>query len=354
MGYIFDGALLAACIGAYRVYTDRRKSALHTNWDLYRYFWVNVSRHSGDFVASTCFDLVCHYPSESRSVFDKAIEVIPATESAIDTFKRWMVDRSGRFGVWSRYGHLGYLQRVAQLDRSTASTFHACRSWKSNLVFTSPHLLSYVKDDPTRSYLHTLCCVRDGMVGVVEGSPSQISQLLSSIQASKRDIVQDIRKGHVLDRKTESSVRIIHELRMGIEDFLFGATGPDPDRATYIEKAIFDKSGGVLERLFPYLEVIVDNSGESLTSHGELHLLAPNIDVYVPHLKLGEEAVGVGIGDGEFILNPLLVDLSFDGRALPEDIAEGSVGVISVGGSETRKVKIMGRHGQAVKVKVVS
>jgi hypothetical protein len=130
--------------------------------------------------------------------------------------------------------------------------------------------------------------------------------------------------------------------------------GPDPDRATYIEKALQDKSDGVLERLYPYLEVIVDPSGDSLLSAGDLRRLAPNVNIFVPHLRIDTRIVGVGVGDGEYILDPLQAGLLFEGAPIGTTNETGRSGTLTVGGRENLRVVITGRHGQAVKIRVVS
>ena len=347
MGYIVDGAILASCIGAYRVYTDRRKSVMHSNWDSYKHLWVNITRHSGDYLASACFDAICYYPSEARTVIDKAVSLLPISDDAITGVRDRVLRRTARYQIWAKYSHLGYLQRVVRLN-DNSSIFNSSRAWKNNLVLTSPTLLGYVKDQSTRDYLYILSSVRDGFVGVLEGSPSEVAGLVSAINEHKRDILQDVRKGHILDRKAESAVPMLHALRMEIEGFLFGQSGPDADRSTYIEKAIKDGSEGVLERLYPYLEVIVDSDGESLRSGlKSVSSMAPNVDVFVPFLKLDDTVVGVGLGGNEFIIDPLV-----DGVEYTEPSSDGMADM-SLGRSDSVRVQLVGHHGEAVKVRVV-
>ncbi len=354
MGYIVDGALLAACIGAYRVYSDRRKSVLHSQWDSYRAFWINAGRHSTDFLASSMFDLVCHYPGTTKVALNGLQSKIPSMVPFVSSLYQSILLRASRYTIWSKYGHLGYLQRLIRVGNASESLFGPCLPWKMNLLFTSPHLLSYVKDSTTREYLDTLCSVRDAYAGIIEGSPADIYSLVDRVKTAKKNIIQDIRKGHVLDRKSESSVPMVHELRMEIESFLFGRCGPDPDRSVYIEKALNDESEGLLERLFPFLEVIVDTGGESIKSESKtLEKLSPNIDIHVPYIEMGGEVIAVGIGDREFIVCPLNDKVFLDGKNDASDVNEGSqIKVTHIEDSSSGlSGTVTGRHGAAIKVR---
>ena len=354
MGYLVDGALLAACIGAYRVYSDRRKSVMHSHWDSYRVFWINVGRHSSDFISSSMFDLVCNYPDAAKVVLAGVQKNVPSITPFVHTLHQGILTRASRYTIWSRFSQLGYLQRLIQVGNPHDSIFGPCLPWKMNLLFTSPHLLTYVKDSMTREYLDTLCSVRDAYAGIIEGNPGDIYSLVNRVQAAKKNIIQDIRKGHVLDRKSETSVPMVHELRMEIEGFLFGRSGPDPDRSTYVEKALKDDSAGLLERLFPFLEVIVDTEGESLKSHSNpLQKLAPNIDVHVPYVKMGGDVIAVGIGDREFIVCPLNDKVLFNGTNDSSNLQEGSkIRVTHIEDSTSGlSGTVTGRHGAAIKVR---
>lgn len=356
MGYLVDGALLAACIGAYRVYTDRRKSVLHDYWDSYKHLLVNTARHSGDFVASACFGAMCKYPTQTREFVDKATVIVSLREDSVERCRGAVLSRASRHYVWSNFGQLGYIQRVSKINPESSSLFDGKRAWKKNLVFTTPTYLNYVKDESIKDYLHLLSLVRDGIVGVLEATPAEVSDLVVKTQASKRDILQDIRKGHVLDRKPQSGVPILHALRMEIEGFLFGQSGPDPDRSTYIDKALADTSDGVVERMFPYVEVIVDTSGGSLISgKKDIASLCPNIPVYVPYLKLNERVVAVGKGDNEFVVCPVAKGLTIDGKSTLDklDLQEGNTYSLSEEGSaDSIQVRYVGKFGDAIRIAV--
>ena len=347
MGYLVDGAFLAACIGAYRVYTDRRKSVLSSSFDNYRLFWINLSRHSGDYMASSFFDVITKYPQNFRKIYAQTRSFLPNFDAKMDAFHQDVLQRTARYQIWAKFTQLGYLQRIVRLCETDDSLFGPCRAWKGNLLYTAPHLLGYVKDSLTREYLDTLCCLRDSHAGIIEGSPEQIAKLLNTTKELRRDIIQDIRKGHVLDRKSQSSTSIIHELRMEIETFLFAGSGPDPDRSTYIEKAIKDESDGVVERLFPFVEVIVDSKAESLAAGTALEKLAPNIEIFVPFLRLGTEIVAVGLGGREFVVCPLNRKLELSGS-----LVDGSK--VSINHSdypnEAITGTVVGRHGEAIKI----
>ena len=353
MGYILEGAVFATCIGAYRVYTDRRKALHHSNWDNYRLLMLNFTRHSTDFAAKVCFDVICHFPKESRDVLDKFSTVIPHKHEILNKFRDSILRRSARFYIWSNAGSLGYLQRVSKISPG-ASMFASDRSWKHNLVYTTPTFISYVKDPSIKDYLTLLAIIRDGMVGVIETSPTDLNSFVKNITENKRSLIQDIRKGHTLDRKPESSVQIVHALRMEIEGFLFGNTGPDADRSTFIEKAIKDQSDGLIERLFPFLEVVVDLEGTSLKSgRNEFEILCPNIEIFVPFLKVDGEIIGIGLGKNEFVLDPLHRSILIDGSQDWEDLKERTSYQLSVeGGQESIKIEYVGRQGQALRVRV--
>jgi hypothetical protein len=352
MGYILEGALFATCIGAYRVYTDKRQSVIHSNWDSWRHLFLALSRHSTDFGMKMCFDVLCHHPKQSQELLDKLISLLSIESGTISRVRKMIFLKTARYHMWSSYGNLGYLQRISLL--SGDSLFDSRRSWTHNLTYTTPTLLTYVKDDSIKEYLALLSLVRDGMIGVLEAGPDDLGSFVRNTIANKRDIIQDVRKGHVLDRKAESSVPMVHALRMEIESFLFGNTGPDPDRSTYIEKAIKDESDGVVERLFPFLEVIVDVKGDSLHSSREMYQhLCPNIPIFVPFLKLGEEILGIAVGQNEFVIDPLHNGIRLKGVMNWGDLREGDSYQLSVEGkSDAIKVQYVGRQGQALRVKV--
>lgn len=352
MGYIIDGLALAACIGAYRVYTDPRKSSVSSSWSCYKHLWLNIFRHSGDFVASSFLGLLCSYPDGGRKFVGNSAEIFNISGVRLMRFQDNLCSRAARYTFWSTFGKLGYIQRVTHVDPGKNSIFGSCRSWQNNIVFTTPHLINFVKDEASNKYLRTLCSIRDPFVGVLEGSASELLALLASAKENRRDITQDIRKGHVLDRKAQSSVPIIHQLRLDFESFLFFNSGPDPDRASYIEKALKAESeDGVLERLFPYLEAIVDCTGETISpeSRSVLTRISPNIPIFVPYLRMSGRIVAINIGNDEFVLNPFLGEL----RLVGDDnlLSEGS-SVSIVLGTETMSAILTGCQGAMYKIKI--
>ena len=351
MGYIIDGIALAACIGAYRVYTDPRKSSVSSSWSCYKHLWLNIFRHSGDLVASSFLELLCSYPEGGRRFVDSSAQILDVSSERLMRFQDNLCLRAARYTFWSTFGKLGYIQRVVKVDPGNDSIFSTSHSWQTNLLFTTPHLINYVKDDASNKYLRTLCSIRDPFVGVLEGSASELLALVASTKEHRRDITQDIRKGHVLDRKAQSSVPIIHQLRLDFEAFLFSKSGPDPDRASYIEKALKgDSEEGIIERLFPYLEAIVDCTGETINpeSRSVLRPISPNIPIFVPYLRMSGSIVAINIGNDEFVLNPFLGDLRLVGDDL---LSEGS-SVRIVLGNETMSAILSGCQGAMYKVKI--
>jgi hypothetical protein len=360
MGYLIDGAVLCACVGMYRVYTDRRKSRINTSLDSYQLLWLNLSRNAGDFIAAMSTETVVKYPTQSRDFIDQFRTAFRVDAERMESVRERVLKRAARYRLWTGCKNLSYLQRIgrANVNGSTNSIF-ACgeSSWKRNLLFSSPTFLSYVKDQPTRDYLHDLSIVRDGFVGVIEGSSTEIQRFVASIDSRKRDVLQDIRKGHVLDRLPESSVPVLHELRMDVEAFLFSTTGPDPDRSSFIEKSLTEtaKSDTIsrLSQLFPYLECIVDPTGD---------IVVPSdspVPVFVPILYCGDSPIGVGKQVGSvpqhFVLDPLLFggSLLFDGQSeVPTDTPPGSKICLSLASNpdETIDVKLVEMYPQGVPV----
>lgn len=336
MGYLIDGVILAGCVGAYRVYTDARRSVLHNNWDAYRHLFLNMSRNGGDFVASTCIDACCQYPdSVSRAIASSRpyLQWIPVN---FEEFRRGVLLRAARYRVWSQCEHLGYLQRVLRVNERAFSLFDSGYVWKRSLLYTSPTMLAYVKDGPTREYLHALSAVRDSYVGVVEGTGPEIHAFVHLLQSRKKDFIQDIRKGHILDRYPESSVGIVHPLRMEIEGFLF-LNGPDSERASYVD-TVLSKPKIDIEALFPLLECIVDYSeSESLTDL--------NVPVIRPLLFVGDRPIGISLGIEDkpsYIVDPMLwAELGLD-----QDIQPGHT-IMLLG----RPMSVVGMHGKVPTVR---
>jgi hypothetical protein len=360
MGYLIDGVVLCACVGMYRVYTDRRKSRINTGLDSYQLLWLNLSRNAGDFVAAMSSETVVKYPQQSREFVDQFRSSFGITDEGFELIRQRILRRAARYRLWTGCKNLSYLQRVgrASVNGPATSIFGGSESsWKRNLLFASPTFLSYVKDQSTREYLHALSVVRDGFVGVIEGSSSEIQRLIGSVDSRKRDVIQDIRKGHVLDRLPESAVPVLHELRMDVEAFLFSTTGPDPDRSSFIEKSLTEtgKSDAIsrLSHLFPYLECIVDPIGDVVVPPDS------PVPVFVPILLCGDSAVGVGkaVGTGPqlFVLDPLLFggSLLFDGLSeVPTDATLGSKISLSLASNpdETIDVKLVEMLPQGVPV----
>jgi len=330
MGYIVDGLVLASCVGMYRVYTDRRKSRINTSLDSYQLLWLNLSRHAGDFAASVSSEIFTKYPQQSREFMTNFRSAFEVSDEVFERNRNRLLQRVARYRLWTGCKNLSYLQRVgrATVIGPANSIFGTSESsWKRNLIFASPTFLSYVKDQPTKEYLHSLAVVRDGFLGVMEGSSSDIQSFISLIDSRKRDVLQDIRKGHVLDRLPESAVPVLHELRMDVEAFLFSTTGPDPDRSSFIEKTLTESKPDPITRLsqlFPYLECIVDPIGDI-----PVRADSP-VPVFVPILYCGESSIGVamevGYGPQLFVLDPLLLggEVLFDGQ--PEVPTETMIG----------------------------
>ena len=348
MGYIVDGLVLASCVGMYRVYTDRRKSRINTSLDSYQLLWLNLSRHAGDFIASMSSEVITKYPSQSRDFMTNFRSAFEVDDDVYERYRHRFLQRVARYRLWAGCKNLSYLQRVGRMTlpgpRNSIFGSSCESSWKRNLIFASPTFLSYVKDQPTKEYLHALSVVRDGFLGVLEGSSSELRKLLSLIDSRKRDVLQDVRKGHVLDRLPESSVPVLHELRMDVEAFLFSTTGPDPDRSSFIEKTLSESKSDPITRLsqlFPYLECIVDPVGDiPIRSDSPL-------PVFVPILYCNESPVGVakdvGFGPQSFVLDPLLMggQLLFDGRPeIPSDTAVGEKISLSLASSPSSDVVV--------------
>ncbi len=340
MAYILEATLLAAGVGAYRIYTDRRRSLIHTNWDAYRHLLLGSGRRAGDFMASLCYDLTCSYPEEARLWYAKARETPLLMSADWDRVRSRILFRASRYRVWENCSNLSYLQRLghANPDTTDTSIFAARQSWRKDVTFSSPSALQHVKDDATKKYLNELSIVRDGYVGILEGNPSEILDMVNGIRDRRKDVLQDIRKGHVLDRYPQSSISLIHELRMYIEYFLFSHTGPDPERSSNIEKCLQDEESPIIESLFPYLGCIVDSSSDFLTNGDEVRKLAPNTPIIVPAIYIGSAPIGVlekqtATPEGEapmprpfsyrYTVDPLLLnELMFDGVSFLEKTPE--------------------------------
>ena len=335
MGYILDAAVLAGFVGAYRVYTDTRRSVLHNGWDAYKHLSINMSRHGADFLASKCIDVMCKNPSAVDGFISASRPYMQWYPTSLEQFRCGLLTRAARYRVWTEFEHLGYLQRVFRVKSLPfSSLFDAKYSWQKNLVYTSPTVLSYVKDESTRGYLHALSAVCDSYVGVFEGSCADIDAFLALLKDRKKDIVQDIRKGHILDRFPESMVGIIHPLRMEIESFLLPV--PDPERSLCVETALAAQKP--LQALFPLLECIVDYSPSATQTYQDVPIIAPL-------LFAGDRPVGILSGTNTYIMDPLLWSEfqleSFNQTGETKTLAE------------TLSVKIVGHHGDAPIIQLI-
>lgn len=299
-------------------------------------------------MASACIDMASRNskPLERVKTFSKTY--LGLSPSRSENLRRSVLLKAARYRIWHRSSHLGYLQCAFKANRGSFSLFDSSYAWKRDLVFSSPSLLQYVKEESTREYLHTLCAVRDSYLGVLEGSPEHIQAFIKLISDRKKDLIQDIRKGHVLDRYPETSVPLIHPLRMEIEGFLFGASGPDPDRSSYIEKVLkSDKQEGLLQSLFPFLECIVDYSND-VEGREALRTTAPDVPIICPLIFAGETPIGLlSVNDSDYILDPFLLN-----EIRLESHAVGSEHTINVFG-EIVRLRVVGLEGDVPKVHLI-
>lgn len=290
-------------------------------------------------MASAFCDLTCKYPEKAHAFYENLHGLPFLTNFDWEHYRARLLSRAARYRVWQYSGNLSYLQRLGHVNADSAndSIFSSPQCWRKDVTFSSPSVLSHVKDDPTKKYLNILSIVRDGYVGILEGSPSEIIDMVNILKDRRKDILQDIRKGHVLDRYPQSSINLVHELRMHIEYFLF-QKGPDPERSSHIDKCLQSESDPIIEALFPYLGCIVDTSTDFLTSEDAsiVRKLAPNIPVIVPAIYIGSSPIGRLISQTtdtveppvfsyEYVLDPLILqELRFD--EIPAD--EVSVGTV--------------------------
>jgi hypothetical protein len=348
MKYLFEATAIAGCVGAYRVYTDRRRSVVHSNWDAYRHLWLASTRRVGDFLSSVVCDAISMYPQEARSAYSQLHDPLRVPLDSLERWRGRLLFRAGRYRIWEECKNLSYLQRLGHAEFSTSgrSIFSSPQTWQQDVTFSSPTCLHYVKDESSRKYLNSLSLVRDGFMGVLEGSPSEILAFVENLKDRRRDVLQDVRKGHVLDRHPPSSISLLHELRMHIEYFLFSQTGPDPDRSSYIEKCLQVEESGQLERLFPYLECIVDDGVGFFNDKGlieKVKKMAPNTPIIVPCLRLdGTPIARLTSSPAVYSIDPLMhSELRFNGvPPLVELPTVGESYTLSRNGGETLKVKV--------------
>lgn len=173
-------------------------------------------------------------------------------------------------------------------------------------AYASPKAAYQLQQEPDALYAHALFALKERNLGIIEANFAPVvCLLLDTIRQHRRSLVQDLRNGHIWDRKIPERAPPA-EIRDAIDAAL---GGPDPKRALEVDKLL--KSGASLGDLWPQLGVVMTtDSGSFETAAARMReMLGSNIQVYSPFYAATEGLLGVNIfPDRPFGMSSYLLD----------------------------------------------
>eukprot|EP00930_Biecheleria_cincta_P059650 TRINITY_DN45362_c0_g1_i1.p1 TRINITY_DN45362_c0_g1~~TRINITY_DN45362_c0_g1_i1.p1 ORF type:complete len:626 (+),score=80.42 TRINITY_DN45362_c0_g1_i1:36-1880(+) len=231
-------------------------------------------------------------------------------------------------GVLTAFGVLNeqFPGSVHELQRSAKLTFNALhrelegdihvgsnsaspqsRGFQSMLfAYTSPLAAYNLSTEPDALYAHALCALKDKHLGIIEANFAPlVCMLLDTAMENRRHLVQDLRNGHIWDRRLPEQVPNA-ELRDAIDATLGGPDGP---RAQEVDSLL--RRRATASELWPHLRVVMTiDSGSFQPSAARLRELLGDVPIYSPFYAATEGLLGVNIfpqrpfGASTYLLDP--------------------------------------------------
>mmetsp|Transcript_57231 Transcript_57231/g.100201 ORF Transcript_57231/g.100201 Transcript_57231/m.100201 type:complete len:667 (+) Transcript_57231:110-2110(+) len=159
-------------------------------------------------------------------------------------------------------------------------------------LYASPMAAYQVSREPEALYAHALFALKDRNLGIIEANFAPlVCLLLDTAREHRRSLVQDLRNGHIWDRKLPDGEQWM-EVRHSIDDAL---GGPDARRALEVDKLL--KARATAAEIWPNLRVVMTTDGGSfsLAAARLRELLGPSVEIYSPFYAATEGLLGVNI-----------------------------------------------------------
>ncbi|CAE8604015.1 unnamed protein product, partial [Polarella glacialis] len=217
-------------------------------------------------------------------------------------------------GVMTAFGVLeeGFPGSVSELQRSMKLTFRAAQReldcglrvgsnsaspdspgfQQMLFAYASPKGAYDLSNEADALYAHALFALKDRNLGIIEANFAPlVCMMLDSARENRRNLVQDLRNGHIWDRRVPEDVPQ-PELRQAMDEAL---NGPDPRRAEEVDKML--RRGATAAELWPDLRVVMTTDGGSFQSSAARlrELLGPEVEIYSPFYAATEGLLGVNL-----------------------------------------------------------
>ncbi|CAL1154997.1 unnamed protein product, partial [Cladocopium goreaui] len=180
--------------------------------------------------------------------------------------------------------------------------------WLGSFLCTSPMAAYDLKTEADRRYAHTLFSLKDRSLNMIQASSAKLvyDTLMKTASDHRRHLVQDLRNGHLWDRRLPEEVPQ-PELRAALDAAL---RGPDGRRALEVEKLLKRGVGGApagAKDLWPHLQVVLVTTmnDEGKQDLGDLPVYSP---LYTSSKALGHLGVNIfpeePFGRWTYLLDP--------------------------------------------------
>eukprot|EP00434_Breviolum_minutum_P028838 symbB.v1.2.025507.t1/scaffold2452.1/size150514/8 len=180
--------------------------------------------------------------------------------------------------------------------------------WLGSFLCTSPMAAYDLKTEADRRYAHTLFSMKDRSLNMIQAGSAKFASdtLLETAHKHRRHLVQDLRNGHLWDRRLPEEVPQ-PELRQALD---FALKGPDGKRSLEVEKLLKHGVAGMpagAKDLWPHLQVVVVTStnDEGKTTLGDLPVFSP---FYCSSKAFGHLGVNIfpeePFGEWTYLLDP--------------------------------------------------
>eukprot|EP00929_Paragymnodinium_shiwhaense_P083863 TRINITY_DN44814_c0_g1_i1.p1 TRINITY_DN44814_c0_g1~~TRINITY_DN44814_c0_g1_i1.p1 ORF type:complete len:739 (-),score=172.44 TRINITY_DN44814_c0_g1_i1:97-2313(-) len=184
-------------------------------------------------------------------------------------------------------------------------------------AYASPLAAYSIRHEPDALYAHALFALKDRNLGQLEANFAPLlCMLLETARANRKSLVQDIRNGHIWDRRVNTMIYSEGEARpdeanMELRDAVDVALGgPDPRRAEEVDDLL--KRGATASEIWPRLRVVMTSDGGAFApSAARLReLLGERVPIYSPFYAATEGLLGINVfpqrpfGVSMYVLDP--------------------------------------------------